>query len=168
MTALDVGRDQLVAALAADPRVRDLPETNVRDVAPGELGAPFEVVVADLSFISLALALPAMLPLVAPGGDLVVLVKPQFEVGRERLGHGGVVRSAREHRRVLYEVRDHAESLGLILLGAAPSPITGGDGNREFLYWLIRAEEVGRLSHSLVDNDMLDAIVRHASTEGAS
>jgi 23S rRNA (cytidine1920-2'-O)/16S rRNA (cytidine1409-2'-O)-methyltransferase len=136
VTALDVGHGQLVGTIAEDPRVRDLPGTNIREVGPDELGDPFDLVVADLSFISLTLVLPVVRGLVAPRGDVVVLVKPQFEVGRERLGRGGVVTSPHEHRRVLVAVRDAALAEGLRLVAVAPSPITGSDGNREFLFWL--------------------------------
>ncbi|HET7397795.1 MAG TPA: TlyA family RNA methyltransferase [Intrasporangium sp.] len=156
VTALDVGRGQLVPQLASDSRVRDLPGTNIRDVRPGDLGAPFELVVGDLSFISLLLTLGPMAALLAPGGDLVVLVKPQFEVGRERLGRGGVVRSAAERRRVVRLVAEHASSLGLQVLGLAPSPVPGSEGNREFLLWL-RASPAAVMS-SL--DDMLEAIDR--------
>mgnify|MGYP000176759586 CR=1 FL=1 len=136
VTALDVGHGQLVPALAADPRVLNLPGTNIRQVRPGDLGPLFDLVVADLSFISLLVTLAPMARLTAPGGDLVVLIKPQFEVGRERLGHGGVVRSGAEHRRVVRSVAEHAGSLGLRLLGLTPSPVTGAEGNREFLLWV--------------------------------
>ena len=136
VTALDVGRGQLVSSISDDPRVVDLPATNVRTVDSPQLGGPFELVVCDLSFISLTLALPAIRPLVRDDGDLVVLVKPQFEVGREHLGRRGVVTSVHEHRRVLRQVADHALGLGLHLHGAIPSPITGSEGNREFLLWL--------------------------------
>lgn len=136
VTALDVGHGQMVRSLAEDKRVRDLPGTNIRDVGPADLGGAFDLVVADLSFISLTVVLPTLRSLVADDGDLVVLVKPQFEVGRERLGRGGVVTSPHEHRRVLREVRDSAAAAGLRLAGVAPSPIRGGDGNREFLFWL--------------------------------
>ena len=136
ITALDVGHGQLVAQLADDPRVTDLPGTNIRQVRPGDLGDPFDVVVADLSFISLALTLGPMRGVTADDGDLVVLVKPQFEVGRDRLGRSGVVTSPHEHRRVLLDVHHHATTLGLVVVDAAPSPIHGSEGNREFLFWL--------------------------------
>jgi 23S rRNA (cytidine1920-2'-O)/16S rRNA (cytidine1409-2'-O)-methyltransferase len=136
VTALDVGQGQLVHSIASDSRVRDLPGTNIRDVTAEDLGGPFDLVVADLSFISLTLALPAMRPLVGDAGDVVALVKPQFEVGRERLSRRGVVTSPHEHRRVLRDVAQAAYDLGLVLHGATASPITGGDGNREFLFWL--------------------------------
>ena len=136
VTALDVGHGQLAPTLAGDPRVRDLPGTNIRDVGREDLGDTFDVVVADLSFISLTLVLPVLRPLVTADGDVIVLVKPQFEVGRERLGHGGVVTSPHEHRRVLREIRDAALTAGLRLVAVATSPIAGGEGNREFLFWL--------------------------------
>ncbi len=136
VTALDVGHDQLAAEVADDPRVTDVPGTNVREVDPEAVGGPFELVVADLSFISLTVVLRSLRALVRDDGDLVVLVKPQFEVGRERLSRTGVVTSVHERRRVLAEVVDVALELGLQLHGALPSPIAGGDGNREFLLWL--------------------------------
>ncbi|MBB2987879.1 TlyA family RNA methyltransferase [Terracoccus luteus] len=136
VTALDVGHGQLVASVAADPRVTDLPGTNVRDVGPEQLGGPFDLLVCDLSFISLTLVLPVLRSLVHDDGDLVVLVKPQFEVGRERLGRRGVVTSRHEHRRVLRDVVGAGQQAGLHVHGLAPSPIAGGDGNREFLLWL--------------------------------
>lgn len=155
VTALDVGQGQLVRSLADDERVRDLPGTNIRDVGPAELGGAFDLVVADLSFISLTLVLPTLRELVTDEGDLVVLVKPQFEVGRERLGRGGVVTSPHEHRRVLRAVRDSAAAAGLRLAAVSPSPIRGGDGNREFLFWLTprRAPDGSRPDRG----DMLDS-----------
>lgn len=156
VTALDVGHGQLVDTIASDPRVTDLPGTNVRDVDATPLGGPFDLVVSDLSFISLRIALPAMRPLVTDEGDLVVLVKPQFEVGRERLSRTGVVTSPHEHRRVLREVATLVIDQGLHLHGATASPITGGDGNREFLFWLAPRPVPGAPVTSA--DDMLGAI----------
>ena len=156
VTALDVGHGQLVSSIASDERVRDLPGTNIRDVDAAALGGRFDLVVSDLSFISLAIALPAMRRLVTDDGDLVVLVKPQFEVGRERLSRTGVVTSRHEHRRVLRDVAEVATEQGLHLHGGAASPITGGDGNREFLFWLA-PRPVPDASPTSVD-DMLEAI----------
>lgn len=155
VTALDVGHGQLAAEVAADPRVTDLPGTNVRDVAAATVGGPFDLVVADLSFISLTVVLGPMRDLVRDGGDLVVLVKPQFEVGRERLSRTGVVTSVHERRRVLRDVVDVALGLGLQLHGAAASPIAGGEGNREFLLWLRPASPDAAPSDP---DDMLGAI----------
>lgn len=155
VTALDVGHGQLVATLATDPRVLDLPGTNVRDVEPAALGEPFDLVVCDVSFISLTVVLPAMRRLVSDAGNLVVLVKPQFEVGRERLARTGVVTSRAEHRRVLRTVHEAAAAVGLDVRGAARSPIRGGEGNVEFLLWLApRRPGAGALG---VD-DMLESI----------
>ncbi|HET8988383.1 MAG TPA: TlyA family RNA methyltransferase [Humibacillus sp.] len=155
VTALDVGHDQLAAEVAADPRVTDLPGTNVRDVDAVALGGRFDLVVADLSFISLQVVLAPMRALVGADGDLVVLVKPQFEVGRERLSRTGVVTSVHERRRVLRDVVDVALGLGLCLHGAALSPIAGGEGNREFLLWL-RPVDPGTAPSD--PDDMLGAI----------
>ena len=156
VTALDVGHDQLAESIAADPRVLERSGTNIRDVDADLLGGSFDLVVSDLSFISLTLALPAMRPLVTDEGDLVVLVKPQFEVGRVHLGRRGVVTSAREHRRVLREVAAAAAKEGLHLQGATASPITGADGNREFLFWLT-PRSAGNAGPGTAD-DMLEAI----------
>lgn len=136
VTALDVGHHQLVPSISGDPRVTDRPGTNIRSVTAHDLGGRFDLVVCDLSFISLTIALPGMRPLVHDDGNLVMLVKPQFEVGRERLGRRGVVTSPHEHRRVLISVAECATDLALELRGAAPSPIEGAGGNREFLLWL--------------------------------
>lgn len=136
VTALDVGHHQLAPALSRDPRVTERPGTNIRSVTANDLGGRFDLVACDLSFISLTIALPGMRPLVHDDGNLVVLVKPQFEVGRERLGRRGVVTSPHEHRRVLTSVAECATDLALELRGAAPSPIVGAGGNREFLFWL--------------------------------
>ena len=156
VTALDVGHDQLVATIAADPRVTERSGTNVRDVDAESLGGEFDIVASDLSFISLAIALPAMRPLLVADGDMVVLVKPQFEVGRERLGRRGVVTSPHEHRRVLRNVAHVARDEGLHLQGVTASPITGADGNREFLFWLTLRPALDAAPTAL--DDMLDDI----------
>ncbi len=136
VTALDVGHGQLVASIAHDPRVEERSGTNIRGTSPGGLGAAFDVVVADLSFISLRLTLASMAAQLRPDGDLVTLVKPQFEVGRDRVGRTGVVTSWVEHARVLRDLARQAPSLGLRVLDLAPSPIRGADGNREYLLWM--------------------------------
>ena len=136
VTALDVGHGQLVPLVARDPRVTELSGTNIRDVHPGELGAPYDLVVADLSFISVRLALPSMVEQTAPQGDLVLLVKPQFEVGRDNIGRTGVVGSTQERRRVLRGVVATTRELGLHVQGLVRSPLRGGDGNREYLLWV--------------------------------
>jgi 23S rRNA (cytidine1920-2'-O)/16S rRNA (cytidine1409-2'-O)-methyltransferase len=132
VTALDVGHGQLHERLRADPRVRVVERTNVRQyVAP----TPFVVVVADLSFISLATAAHALLgPNAATGADVVVLVKPQFEAGRAEASRGrGVIRDPLVWRRVLNEVRGALEARGAAMMGVMVSPLTGAGGNVEFL-----------------------------------
>ena len=136
VVALDVGHDQLVPSLAEDPRVTDLPGRNVRHVTPQELGGPADLLVADLSFISLTLVLGKFRELMRPGADAVVLVKPQFEVGRDNLARTGVVSSSRERLRALAAVTDRAHEVGFHILDVALSPIAGGDGNTEYLLWL--------------------------------
>lgn len=154
VTALDVGHGQLAPSIAADPRVVDRSGTNIRVVGPEDLGGRFDLVVADLSFISLGLVLQPMRAVTAPDGDLVVLVKPQFEVGRHRLGRSGVVRSAALHAEVLRRVHGQAIEAGLTVVAGTPSPIHGGEGNREFLLWLTPRPEASGLSA----DDMLDGM----------
>ena len=133
VTALDVGRGQLAPRLRADPRVRVIEGLNARDLTAGHLeGAP-GLVVADVSFISLRLALPPALDLAARDARCVLLVKPQFEAGREAIGKGGIV-APDVAERVAREMRDWLDALsGWRADGLAPSPIMGGDGNREWL-----------------------------------
>lgn len=129
--AVDVGHGQLHPLIAGDARVTALEGTDARrlpEVAPG----PFDMLTADVSFISLRLVLPPVVALLAPGAAVVALVKPQFEAGREHL-HKGIVRDAAVHERVCADIRAHVEGLGLTVSGLIASPIEGGDGNREFL-----------------------------------
>jgi 23S rRNA (cytidine1920-2'-O)/16S rRNA (cytidine1409-2'-O)-methyltransferase len=134
VVAIDVGYGQLHERLRADPRVEVHERTNVREVAPGDVGPPADLLVADLSFISLRTVLPAVTALGRPGADLVVLVKPQFEAGREEAARGrGVIRDPRVWRRVLEEIAAALADLEAAIMGAMASPITGADGNVEFL-----------------------------------
>jgi 23S rRNA (cytidine1920-2'-O)/16S rRNA (cytidine1409-2'-O)-methyltransferase len=134
VVALDVGYGQLHERLRADPRVEVHERTNVRGVRPGDLGAPADLLVADLSFISLRTVLPAVLPLGVPGADLVTLVKPQFEAGRDEAARGrGIITDPVIWRRVLEEVAGALEDLGAAIMGVMASPLTGADGNVEFL-----------------------------------
>lgn len=140
--ALDVGHGQLVPELAGDPRVEDRSRTTVRGLAAEDLGGPVELLVADLSFISLTLVLPTFRGVLRDKGDAVVLVKPQFEVGRTRLGKGGIVRAQGDRAWAITEVARCAIEAGLHPRALAPSPILGGEGNAEYLLWLTpRAEE---------------------------
>jgi 23S rRNA (cytidine1920-2'-O)/16S rRNA (cytidine1409-2'-O)-methyltransferase len=131
--ALDVGYGQLHPSLRGDPRVVVHERVNARHLKSDQLGEPVEVVVADVSFISLALVLPAVLPLLLPGGTLVALVKPQFEVGRADVGKGGVVRDEAARSAAIARVAGEVEALGLEVLGVTDSPILGPAGNREAL-----------------------------------
>jgi 23S rRNA (cytidine1920-2'-O)/16S rRNA (cytidine1409-2'-O)-methyltransferase len=135
--AVDVGRGQLAWDLRNDPRVVVLERTNVRDLMPEALPFVPELVTADLSFISLRLTLPSLAAVGGRRATYVVLVKPQFEAGRDDVGRGGVVRDPAVWRRVLESVRDAANRLGLGLRGAMPSPLPGPAGNVEFLLHLL-------------------------------
>jgi 23S rRNA (cytidine1920-2'-O)/16S rRNA (cytidine1409-2'-O)-methyltransferase len=136
VTALDVGHDQLAPQVREDPRVEERSHTSIRGVRAADLAGPFDLVVADLSFISLTLVLPTLAALVAQDGDLVVLVKPQFEVGRARLGKDGVVRSPTHRAGAVIEVARAARDAGLFPRGLARSPVRGGEGNAEYLLWI--------------------------------
>lgn len=131
--ALDVGHDQLAPAVRADPRVRDCSGTTVRGVAVAALGGPFDLLVSDLSFISLTLVAADLRRLITDGSDLVLLVKPQFEVGRGGLGKGGVVRDARRRAEAVRAVVDSLGEHRLHVIDVARSPLTGTDGNVEVL-----------------------------------
>ena len=136
VVAVDVGYGQLVWELRNHPRVRVLDRTNVRDLAPELVGGPVDLVVGDLSFISLRLVLPALVRVTRADGDLVLMVKPQFEVGKERLGKGGVVRDPALRAEVVAEVADAAAALGWGARAVARSPLPGPSGNVEFFLWL--------------------------------
>jgi 23S rRNA (cytidine1920-2'-O)/16S rRNA (cytidine1409-2'-O)-methyltransferase len=130
--AVDVGRGQLHAKLREDKRVVVLEETDARDLDAETIEGPVGAIVADVSFISLTKALPAALELAAPGAWLVALVKPQFEVGREGVGKGGIVRDAEVRARAVAEVRAFIDAApGWTVFAEMPSPIQGGSGNKE-------------------------------------
>lgn len=131
--AVDVGHDQLHESLRGDERVKSLEGLNARRLTAEHIPEPPDIVVCDVSFISLKTALPASLALAESGCRLIVLIKPQFEIGRERLGKGGVVRDPALHDEVCRDLRTWIESLGWRVEGLEPSPIEGPDGNREFL-----------------------------------
>lgn len=137
--ALDVGTGQLDWGLRNDPRVVVLEGLNARHLAPADLPAPVEIVVIDVSFISLRLILPRLPPIVSPGADVLALVKPQFEVGRREVGRGGVVRESRLHLKALQSVANAGEAAGFRVRGGCASPITGAEGNREFFLHLTLA-----------------------------
>ena len=132
---MDVGRGQLHPSLGADPRVTGLEATDARDLTAELIPEAPGLVVSDVSFIGLAKALPAALALAAEGADLVALVKPQFEVGPARVGKGGLVKDEAARAEALGGVEGFLEGAGWTVRASAPSPIEGGDGNREYLVW---------------------------------
>ncbi|MGZ5329420.1 MAG: TlyA family RNA methyltransferase [Actinomycetota bacterium] len=135
VTAVDVGYGQLAWSLRTDDRVTVLERTNVRELHPGDLPTPAELVVADLSFISLRLVVPALVGVAAPAAAFVVLVKPQFEAGPADVARGGVVRDQAVWRRVLDEVTTTFDAAGVTLQGLMASPVLGPAGNVEFLLY---------------------------------
>lgn len=144
VVALDVGHGQLDWRLRNDPRVLVIERVNARTLTPDQLadGARlFDIITMDLSFISLRQVLPAVAPLLKPGADMVVLVKPQFEAGRSEVGKGGIVKDPAVQARVVEEVAAAADRLGLRRVATVESPITGTEGNREFLLHLNRARD---------------------------
>jgi len=138
VVAVDVGYGQLAWALRNDPRVEVHDRTNVRALTPEQIGGPVQLTVADLSFISLRLVLEALSACTAPDGDLLPMVKPQFEVGRGRVGDGGVVRDPGLRAEAVLEVAGYAAQLGLGVAGVTASPLPGPSGNVEFFLWLRR------------------------------
>lgn len=136
VVALDVGHDQLVPALRDDPRVTVLEGCNARELDAGTLPYAPDFLTFDVSFISLAKVLPACLPVAAEGAALAALVKPQFEVGREAIGKGGIVRDRAAAEAAVARIEETIAGLGWQVLGRTPSPIEGGDGNAE---WLVGA-----------------------------
>ncbi|HEY3869458.1 MAG TPA: TlyA family RNA methyltransferase [Actinocrinis sp.] len=137
VVAVDVGYGQLAWSLRTDERVTVLDRTNVRALTPDQIGDdPAELVVGDLSFISLALVLPALIGCAVPEADFVLMVKPQFEVGRERLGSGGVVRDPALRAEAVRAVAAAALGLGLGVHGVVASPLPGPSGNVEYFLWL--------------------------------
>ena len=136
--AVDVGRDQLHAKLKADDRVLDLSGVDARALDADTIPEPPMLVVSDVSFISLTKALPAALGLAASGADLVALIKPQFEAGRDHVGKGGLVKDPEVIARVEREIVDFLESAGWSVKGLAESPIPGGEGQVERLVWALK------------------------------
>ncbi|MBN6038677.1 TlyA family RNA methyltransferase [Amycolatopsis sp. 195334CR] len=160
VVAADVGRGLLDWRLRTDERVVVLDRTNVRNLTPELIGGQVDLVVADLSFISLKLVLPALAACARPGADLLPMVKPQFEVGKDRLGSGGVVRDPELRAEAVLAVAAAAAETGLTTRGVVASPLPGPSGNVEFFIWLRRAA-----AESTVD---VDQLVRTAVQEGPS
>lgn len=162
VVAVDVGYGQLHERLRADPRVVVRERTNVRGLVPGDLGPSAEVLVADLSFISLRTVLPSVLPLAAPGADVVLLVKPQFEAGRHEAARGkGVITDPAIWRRVLEDVAAALEAGAAAIMGVMASPLTGADGNVEFLLYARTAPARAAVpARTLIDTALAEAEAR--------
>ncbi len=131
--AIDVGYGQLDWKIRSDPRVVVMERTNIRYVTPEDLGEPLDLSVIDVSFISLKIVLPAVQKLLKPTGQVICLIKPQFEAGKEKVGKKGVVREPETHREVLEHFIALSDSLGFAILGLTFSPVKGPEGNIEFL-----------------------------------
>ncbi len=141
VTAIDVGYGQLAWSLRTDPRVRVFERTNIRDADPAVVGGAFALAVVDVSFIGLGKVLPAVARILASDGEVLALIKPQFEAGKARVGKRGVVRDEAVHAEVLHAVAASARAEGWVMRGVAWSPITGPEGNIEF--WM-RLSKVGK------------------------
>ena len=150
VVAVDVGYGQMAWEIRQDRRVTILDRTNVRHLKIEQIGEPVDLVVADLSFISLTLVLPALVSVSRSSADFLVMVKPQFEVGREKLGAGGVVRDPMLRKAAVQEVADSAYDMGLGCNGVVASSLPGPAGNVEYFLWLMR----GSSEISEVDLDL--------------
>lgn len=138
VVAVDVGHDQMVQRLRVDSRVDVLEGVNVRHLELADIGKPVQIVVSDLSFISLTLVLEALVGVCAPGAQLILMIKPQFEIGRERLPKTGVVLDSAQRAEAVLGVVKSAIEHGLVPRGIAASPLPGQDGNKEFFFWATR------------------------------
>jgi 23S rRNA (cytidine1920-2'-O)/16S rRNA (cytidine1409-2'-O)-methyltransferase len=136
VVAVDVGYGQLAWELQKDIRVKILDRVNARNLTSAQVGEEIDLVVADLSFISLKLVLPALISVAKEGADFLIMVKPQFEVGKEKLGAGGVVRDVHLRKEAVVAVADAAFALTLGTLGVVASPLPGPSGNVEYFLWL--------------------------------
>jgi 23S rRNA (cytidine1920-2'-O)/16S rRNA (cytidine1409-2'-O)-methyltransferase len=133
VVAIDVGTNQLDWKLRSDSRVDVRENTNARELKPDDFDGPFDLAVMDVSFISVTKILPVLPPLMTKTAKIIVLIKPQFEVGRGEVGKGGIVREPEQHERVVREVNEFVTGIGLKVGGVIESPILGAEGNKEFL-----------------------------------
>ncbi|MEQ1642902.1 MAG: TlyA family RNA methyltransferase [Pyrinomonadaceae bacterium] len=133
VVCIDSGTNQLVWSLRSDERVEVREQTNARTLKPSDFDSPFDLAVMDVSFISVTKVIPSILPLLVDDGRLIVLIKPQFEVGRGEVGKGGIVRDSEKHERVVNQINAFVTELGLNIQGVIDSPILGAEGNKEFL-----------------------------------
>lgn len=146
VVAVDSGTGQLAPTVRNDGRVQAIEHCNARNLTADAVGGRVRLIVMDVSFISATLILPRFPELLEPVGDAVCLIKPQFEVGQAHIGKGGIVRDPRAHRLAVDRVVDCAETLGMHAVGLIPSPIFGGDGNREFLVRLTVGQDLPPLT----------------------
>jgi len=165
VVAVDVGYGQLAWSLRSDPRVRVVDRTNVRSLTPDQIGGRVGLTVVDVSFISLGVVLPALVACTADDGDLLPMVKPQFEVGRESLGSGGVVRDPALRAGAVVAVAERAAELGWGAAGVARSPLPGPSGNVEFFLWLRR--DVLRSDRALDRSAIEREVHREVGTAGS-
>ncbi len=157
--ALDVGHGQLAPSLAADPRVENIEGCNARYMAPSLFSRHIDMAVTDISFISQKLIYGAVRGLLDDGAPFVSLIKPQFEAGRENIGKGGIVKDPRVHERVIRDIRESALASGLAMRGICPSPIAGGDGNREYTALFIAGGEAS-ISDGDIENTVKKAFAK--------
>lgn len=139
--AIDVGYGQLAWSLRTDERVVNMERTNVRNVTPEQLGQYVDLASIDVAFISLEKVLPAVKDMLQPEGQIVALIKPQFEAGKEKVGKKGVVRDAKVHEEVVFRIVALVRSMGLVPMALTYSPVKGPEGNIEYLIWLSKAAE---------------------------
>ncbi len=164
VVAADVGYGQLAWSLRSDPRVMVVERTNVRDLSPAAIGGRVDIVVADLSFISLATVLPALTRCASPSADIVPMVKPQFEVGKGQVGPGGVVRDPVLRAESVLAVARRAEELDWHTVAVTPSPLSGPAGNVEYFLWLRHATDRGLIGDRLV-RTVQAAVAGHVAAE---
>ncbi len=161
--AIDVGYNQLDWKLRADPRVVNLEKTNIKDVTLATLGEKVDMIATDISFISVLKIFPAARDILKPDGHIAILIKPQFEAGREKVGKGGIVRDAETHHEVIRSVTEAAYEEGFSTCGLTFSPIKGGAGNIEFLAHLRFREAAG--GATFPTDETISAVVEAAHEE---
>lgn len=168
VVAADVGYGQLIWRLQNDPRVEVMDRTNVRYLKAGDIEPAPEIVVSDLSFISLTLVLDALYAVAAPQADYLLMVKPQFEIGKEKLGAGGVVRNLNHHHEAVLKVIEYATKLGLALYALAASPLPGPAGNVEYFIALKKnpSQQMDVISEADYSERIWEAINQGPAKEG--
>ena len=159
--AIDVGYGQLDWSLRTDERVINMERTNIRNVTPTDIGELIDLVSIDVAFISLEKVLPAVKAMLKADGEVVALIKPQFEAGREKVGKKGVVRDARVHLEVIHRVVNIAREMGFITRGLTFSPVKGPEGNIEYLIWLTK----DGLAENNVTDELIEQTVEAAHTK---